>query len=931
MKRKKLFNLLLVLCCSACFLAFTAFFSYGGFFARANTETDVTDKVDMAFHSEYNGIVEIDLTFDGITNVFPVGTTSGTWVNDHADLGSVDLMRFIKIGNKTARTIVNENNAKPVSQQYKGIVNGWGGQWAPVAVLVDGNGIIRIKVLTQFCAYENLVVTLVSDGFRWETSDGNTLTLTKDVVYYNKDGEFTELKGELDVASRVDMIKASESGGIVEIDLTFDGITNVWPDGTTSGTWVNDHADLGSVDLMQFIRIGDKTARTIVNENNEKPVSQQYKGIVNGWGGQWAPVAVLVDGNGIVRIKVMTDYCTYENLEITLVSEGFSWQVTDSVFGNVTLTLSENRTFVNYKGKFVEKLNRVVLDDKVQVTVNGFDLNGASDLVMKFDGITEVRAVDIEKDPTGKIAKGQWVNDNTKGYGNDYSRGVDLMQYILINGRTAREIVLDNYKGITNYKGPINSNMGGIYAPIGICVEPNGIFRIKVLNEYLNYTDLRITLKAGLEWRVYNADAAEYDTLLLTETDTTFYYKNGSIVKWDNENDRVVLDEKISVETLSIGNDDIYRILFDETFNDTAQWTVDKPTSSQLYELQEKITFNGKTVLEINTETDDTGWEYTNLPLNIDAFKVPVRVLFDKYDGKTLFTVYVHKNYTAENPTTDISVKALDWTFNSVKHGVTEEIFFKESGDEFKRVCFVTFKNGDETVIKSSVFKGEKLSNEQIPDNPVKEGTDEIEYVFDGWFYKNSENVEMLFEPKTYPVIANYDLYSKFRQIGKRYNVTYLDRDGNVYKTEEVSFGDDIVHPATPAIEYYTGIWEYTGDGEEPQKMPKQDIEFKAAYSPTVYKVTFYSDEKGLYPLKELTYTIENPVIEEPEVAPKDGFSGVWAQYELKGGDVDVLPVYTEINGGGCKSSAGVGGIWAFTVVLGGAVLLVKNKKRKKA
>ena len=774
MRSKRLFNSLFLVCCLVCSLAFTALFSYGGFFARASTETDVTDKVNMAFHSEKNGIVEIDLTFDGITNVFPDGITGATWVNDHAGMGSVDLMQFIKIGNKTARAIVNENKAKPAAQQYKG-------------------------------------------------SD--------------------------------------------------------FP--MTMGSW-------------------------------------------------YAPIAVLVDGNGIIRIKVMTDYCAYENLEITLVSEGFSWQVTDPVFGNVTLTLSKNRTFVDYNGQFVEKLNRVVLDDKVQVTVNGFDLNGASDLVMKFEGIAEVRAVDVEKDLSGNIKNGQWVNDNTKGYGNDYSRGVDLMKYILINGRTAREIVEDNYKGKTNYKGPINSNMGGLYAPIGICVEPKGVFRIKVLNEYLNYTDLRITLKAGLEWRVYNADAAEYDTLLMTETDSTFYYKNGSIVKWDNENDRVVLDEKISVETQSAGNDDVYRILFDETFNDTAQWTVDKPTDSQLYKLQGEITLNGKSVLKIN-KIDDTGWEYTNLPLNIDAFKVPVRVLFDKYDGKTLFTVYVHKNYTAENPITDISVKAFDWTFNSVKYSVTGEIFFKESGGEFKRVCFVTFKDGEETVIESSVCKGEKLLDEQIPDNPVKEGTDEIEYVFDGWYYKNSENVEMLFEPKMYPVTANYNLYSKFRQVAKRYNVTYLDRDGNVYKTEKVSFGDEIVHPDTPAIEYYTGSWKYTGDGEEPQNMPTQDIEFTATYSPTVYKVTFYADGKGNYPLKILTYTIENKVIEEPEVAPKDGFNGVWAQYELKGGDVDVLPVYTEINGGGCKSSAGVSDIWAFTAVIGVAVLLAKNKKRKKA
>ena len=233
--------------------------------AKADTPIDVTDRVNMTFHSETNGVVEIDLTFDGITNVFPNGITSGTWVNDHATMGSVDLMQYIKIGDKTARTLVNENNAKPVASQYKGIVNGWGGMWAPVAVQVDNNGIIRIKTLTKYCTYETLVITLVSDGFTWETSEGKTLTLTDDVVFYNDGGDFVKYNGEIDVTDRVNMTFHSETNGIVEIGLMFTGITDI-SDG--SSFWVNDHPTSGSVDLMQYIKIGDKTARELVNENN---------------------------------------------------------------------------------------------------------------------------------------------------------------------------------------------------------------------------------------------------------------------------------------------------------------------------------------------------------------------------------------------------------------------------------------------------------------------------------------------------------------------------------------------------------------------------------------------------------------------------------------------------------------------------------------
>ena len=89
----------------------------GGFTAlqtvapKANAETatvnaesvDVTNEANMIFHSETDTTVEIDLTFGARTHVFPAGTTGATWVNDHADMGDVDLMQYIKIGGKTAR------------------------------------------------------------------------------------------------------------------------------------------------------------------------------------------------------------------------------------------------------------------------------------------------------------------------------------------------------------------------------------------------------------------------------------------------------------------------------------------------------------------------------------------------------------------------------------------------------------------------------------------------------------------------------------------------------------------------------------------------------------------------------------------------------------------------------------------------------------
>lgn len=951
MKAKKGLVVLCSILCACCIGGGVATIQTVESVAKAETATvntnsvDVASEVNMAFHSETDTTVEIDLTFGNKTHVFPVGTTSATWVNDHATMGDVDLMQYIKIGGKTAREIVVANAHGQLDKAYKGpISTSLGGEYAPIGVLVDSNGIIRIKTLTDYCAYENLTITLVSEGFAWTVNDPTlgtyTMTLSKDITFYNNNGKFVPLSEKLDVTSKVDMQLHSEINGVVEVNMTFANVSNIFPVGKTSATWVNDNSTMGDVDLMSYIKIGDKTAREIVVANANGTTTYKGGDVPMSWGGQYAPIGVLVDNNGIIRIKVLTEYCAFENLAITLLS-GFKWTINDPAMGTITLETTADRVFEYYKGKFLEKLNRVVLDDKATMTVNNLDVGGASDLEMTFDGVTEVRAVDVMNDPNGWAKDGSWVNDNTKGYGgNDYSRGVDLMEYILINGRTAREIVVDNQQGKTNYVGPINSSMGAIFGPIGVCVEPNGVFRIKVLNEYCNYTNLRITLKAGLEWRVYNETNEQFDTALVTETDTTFYYSNGSMVKWDSENDYVNLAENITVNQVGSSEDcDIYQIHFNQTFNSQATWIMDKQTENPaLYALQNVIAINGKTVQEINDETDDSDYEYKTTVVNWESHKVPVRILFDYYDSKTLFTVYVHKNYVAENLVDTIALSPFAWSSYSVSYALKEKVEFKAVTNTaetiFKQVCYVTFGDAD-TV---SVLEGNKLATEQIPINPTKESTQDTDFLFNGWYYTNVSGNEMKFEPDFTVVDSNYTLYAKFTEVARRYTITYLDKDGNVYQTQQVCNGEEITHIATPEQAHYTGNWVYQDDGTAPVIMPMRDITFKVAYEATVYKVVFYADSNGMYELKTLTYTIENPNIQEPAVAPKEGFTGEWESYTLTGGDVKVCPIYTEINRnngssvGGCNGcGASIGGalsVIGLVTLLGGVVLLKKKENK---
>ena len=174
--------------------------------------------------------------------------------------------------------------------------------------------------------------------------------------------------------------------------------------------------------------------------------------------------------------------------------------------------------------------------------------------------------------------------------------------------------------------------------------------------------------------------------------------------------------------------------------------------------------------------------------------------MFDCYNGKTLFTVYVHKNYVAENPIDTISLTSFAWSFQSVNHALKETVEFKAVMQEgetiFKQVCYVTFGDADAL----AVLEGEKLAEGQLPDVPTMESTQDTDFVFDGWYYVGTNGTEMKFEPEFTVVDGNYVLYPKFTEVARRYTITYLDKDGNVYQMEQGSNGDMIADSATPDL-----------------------------------------------------------------------------------------------------------------------------------
>ena len=115
------------------------------------------------------------------------------------------------------------------------------------------------------------------------------------------------------------------------------------------------------------------------------------------------------------------------------------------------------------------------------------------------------------------------------------------------------------------------------------------------------------------------------------------------------------------------------------------------------------------------------------------------------------------------------------------------------------------------------------------------------------------------------------------------YTVTFK-AEGAVVGTKTYTVENTTVEaPTVPEKAYYTGAWEsYT--------LTAGNVEVNAVYTAIVYNVVFKADGATV---ATLTYTVENAAVEAPVVPAKEGYTGAWASYELKGGNVEVNAIYT--------------------------------------
>ncbi len=174
-----------------------------------------------------------------------------------------------------------------------------------------------------------------------------------------------------------------------------------------------------------------------------------------------------------------------------------------------------------------------------------------------------------------------------------------------------------------------------------------------------------------------------------------------------------------------------------------------------------------------------------------------------------------------------------------------------------------TFKVGDDTVF-TRYFTVEDETIPNMPEVPAKPG-------YSG---KWSE-YEIIADNIT--ITAEYALNT--------YTIDFV-ADGKVIASDTFTAEDmDITVPTVPEKAGYRGVWEaYT--------LIFENLTVDAVYTPIQYTASFAVDGKVI---ATDTFTVEDLVLDVPEVPAKIGYIGEWEKYTIVASDITVNAVYTPI------------------------------------
>ena len=481
-----------------------------------------------------------------IIRVIPHSTVTGDWnSSSHTTLdnanGGVDIMQYICVNGEDARTASNKNNSGETN--YKG-EDGWlahGGKRAPVYVETNSEGAV-VRIDTDYST-TNFTFT-VKAGFSLLNVDGETITVDEDVVYTYANGVLSlktsegEEEPEIPEEPVVEGVDYVEYIGledrsswpqnlhedIVTLGLMDFSITEgaQYFKSSVSGCWYNGNNEViatnNGVDILEYVYLNGTSARALLNTNATDNKTTANTGTWLSNPAAW-PIAFETGADVWIRIDKSAfggDFTftlkagftlTRQDGERVYLSKDVSYAYTNGVLGEKTIVGEEPE----------------IPDEPEIPTIEEVDVTNTLNIEFAYSNATDSK-FKIFLTPADALTSNGWWNiygDNLTASNN----GVDMMDYIYINGQSVRALSDDNR---TNNTYPVGDTTGWFTnsdqcRPVFVETNSEGIW-VNVLHAFSgeSYT---LTIKAG--FAILGADGK----LSVVKEDLSFSCANGGLTQ----------------------------------------------------------------------------------------------------------------------------------------------------------------------------------------------------------------------------------------------------------------------------------------------------------------------------------------------------------------------------------------------------------------
>lgn len=234
-----------------------------------------------------------------------------------------------------------------------------------------------------------------------------------------------------------------------------------------------------------------------------------------------------------------------------------------------------------------------------------------------------------------------WLGLSGTDYGGQYKGAVDSLASLNI---------LNKIKVDGKYMSE-SSTMGDADPWINLWSKLAGSFQLVIKPK------TELVIEKGCQFPSYDYWSGNADGVIYEVNETVTFNKTGDT--WVKALPETDISDAFSAKFLNINKDSVVLSLTttaDISAPASGKWLMDNMT-----EIQNYITVNGKTVVEINAETDDSSYKYIEFPgnLNNGVHDVPVRVLFTKSGENAELRIYIHNDYFATLPSSfTVGIKA---------------------------------------------------------------------------------------------------------------------------------------------------------------------------------------------------------------------------------------------------------------------------------